>query len=81
MFVSAGESGGLRVRSVLGFPPGANMAESPRRVVDERDGMGWTGVASAGASEEFGPIPGGIWGSDHLALGVEVALTTARGGR
>lgn len=28
-----------------------------------------------GAVVEFGPIPAGIWGSDHLALGVEIALS------
>lgn len=35
---------------------------------------GGSANATVHSHREFGPIPDEVWGSDHLALGVEVAL-------
>lgn len=72
------------VRSVLGFPPGANMGSGGSEGEGNREGGVLRGAERAtpagdeGGGDEacngFRYIPSGIWGSDHLALGVEVAL-------
>lgn len=86
--MSTGEaSSGLAVTGVLGFPKGADMATEAgtKRVEGEiasrKSKAVWTsaecslgGPAENTQQEGFGPIPDGIWGSDHLALGVEIGL-------
>lgn len=100
IFVSSGEPGGLSVRSVLAFPPGANMVSSvpvstpanssvSMKSLDVTPSEGRADVvgeapsttteddvvmSQEGTCTEIGPIPDFFWGSDHLALGVEVTV-------
>lgn len=89
IFLSSKEKGsGLAVTGVLAFPPGADLtdltaeagkAEGTEHVATpgcvQSDGLehGQT-PADETQAKQFGPIPDEVWGSDHLALGVEVAF-------
>lgn len=90
IFVSTGEkNSGLAISGVLAFPPGAHLA-GERAVTPEEPGKGgaddqrratalgepWDGqkLTDGPTEEAFPPIPNELWGSDHLALGVEVTL-------
>lgn len=88
--MSTGEKdSGLAISGVLAFPPGAHLTEgrestsSGEELEQIREGSGQE--TTHGRQEdnspndppawgEFGPIPNKMWGSDHLALGVELVL-------
>lgn len=79
VFVSSGEPGSiLSISGVLGFPKGADVAFIEQEATDNDSSHGDNGetreVHGDGSEEMFGPIPDKIWGSDHLALGVELTL-------
>lgn len=79
MFVSSGEkNSGLAIAGALTFPAGANLAERAGAGTQLKDAEGVNNEvqnpARNQAGEKFGPIPNEVWGSDHLALGVEVAF-------
>lgn len=88
--MSTGEkNSGLAIAGVLAFPLGAHLAEDRTATPQEPAGKGDTGnhrrepvgevcdgrkPTDGSAEEAFPSIPNELWGSDHLALGVEVAL-------
>ncbi|CAM9749843.1 unnamed protein product [Ectocarpus sp. 4 AP-2014] len=90
IFVSTGEKdSGLAISGVLAFPPGAHLTEgretssSGEELEQSSGGSGQeatpdrqveNSVTDQPAWSEFGPIPNKLWGSDHLALGVELVL-------
>lgn len=74
IFVSSGERGGPTVRSFLRLPSGADVG-SVRSAADTA-AAGRSGMARESGRErtDFGPIPDVDFGSDHLALGVELCM-------
>lgn len=88
--MSTGEKdSGLAISGVLAFPPGAHLTEgretssSGEELEQSSEGNGQEATPDRQAENsatdqpawsEFGPIPNKLWGSDHLALGVELVL-------
>lgn len=88
--MSTGEKdSGLAITGVLAFPPGAHLTEgrkttsSGEELEQSSEGSGQEAApdrqeenspTDPPAWGEFGPIPNKLWGSDHLALGVELVL-------
>lgn len=88
--MSSGENdSGLAITGVLSFPPGADLSvdttNNGEDSAEDKPVKGGSEVAviedavlvasvNGTSGQEFGPVPDEVWGSDHLALGVEVAF-------